>query len=72
MRHFFGALLPSEQMVAGLVLGGLAFLLGFGSIWFWAMLGLGAGCFLNGLNRFVRVGGLRGELARERGVRLDA
>lgn len=65
MRHFVGTLLPSEQMVAGLVLGGLAFF-GAGSIWFWLVLVSGTGLFLNGLGKFVRVGGLEGELARGR------
>jgi hypothetical protein len=68
MRHFVGALLPSEQMMAGVVLAGVALFVGFGSIGFWAMLGLGAGLFLNGFGKFVRVGGLRGELARERAL----
>lgn len=71
MRHFFGALLPSEQMVAGIVISGLAFFFGFGSLGFWTMLGLGTGWFLNGLGKFVRAGGLRGELARERGLHPD-
>lgn len=71
MRHFVGALLPSEQMVAGAVVGGLSFFLGSGSVGFWAMLLLGAGWFLNGLAKFVRVGGLEGELARERGLHPD-
>lgn len=65
MRHFVGALLPSEQMMAGLALGGLAFFSSSGSIWFWLVLASGAGLFLNGLSKFVRVGGFRGELARE-------
>ena len=34
MRHFMGALLPSEQMMAGLVLAGAALFVGFGSIGF--------------------------------------
>jgi hypothetical protein len=71
MRHFVGALLPSEQMIAGLVLAGLAFFFGFGSIGFWTLFGLGAGWFLNGFGKFVRVGGLRGELARERSLHPD-
>ena len=66
MRYFVGALLPSEQMIAGLVLGGLAFFIGSGSVGFWTVLGLGFGWFLHGLTQFVRVGGLDGELARER------
>jgi hypothetical protein len=68
MRHFIGALLPSEQMMAGLVLAGVALFVEFGSIGFWAMLGLGAGLLLNGFGKFVRVGGFRGELARERAL----
>lgn len=68
MRHFVGALLPSEQMVAGLVLASIALFLGYGSLGFWGMLAIGAGCFLNGLTKFVRVGGLTGELARERSL----
>lgn len=71
MRHFVGALLPSEQMVAGLLLGGLAYFFGIATIGFWTLLGLGAGWFLNGLARFVRVGGLDGELARERSLQPD-
>ena len=71
MRHFVGALLPSEQIVAGLVLAAIAFFLGSGSIGFWTALALGAGCFLNGLTKFVRVGGLNGELARERSLHPD-
>lgn len=71
MRHFVGALLPSEQMVAGLVIAGFAFFFGFGSVGFWTVLGLGGGLFLNGLAKFVRVGGLRGELARDRALHLD-
>jgi hypothetical protein len=45
---------------------------GSGSILFWATLGLGAAWFFNGLGKFVRVGGLRGELARERRLNPDA
>ena len=71
MRHFVGALLPSEQMVAGLALGGLAFFFGIATIGFWTLLALGAGCFLNGFTRFVRVGGLKGELARGSGLHPD-
>lgn len=71
MRHFVGALLPSEQMVAGLVLGGCAFFFGPASIGFWTLLAVGGGWFLNGFTRFVRVGGLRGELARESDLRSD-
>ena len=67
MRHYVGALLPSEQMVAGMVVAGLAFFfLGAVSIWFWVALVSGAGVFLNGLGSFIRVGGLKGELARSR------
>ena len=71
MRHFVGALLPSEQMVAGLLLGAIAFFVGTGSLGFWLVLALGGGCFLNGLTKFVRVGGLNGELARERSLHID-
>ena len=71
MRHFVGALLPSEQMVAGVVLGAIGVFLGYGSLGFWMLLALGAGCFLNGLTKFVRVGGLNGELARERSLHID-
>lgn len=58
-------------MVAGLVIGGSGFFLGFGTPQFWAILGLGAGWFFHGLAKFIRVGGLKGELARERALHHD-
>lgn len=58
-------------MIAGLVIGGFSLFLGFGTPQFWAILGLGAGLFFHGLAKFVRVGGLKGELARERALHHD-
>lgn len=66
-----GSLLPSEQMLAGVVATCIAFFFGIGSVQFWSALGLGTGWFFAGLGRFVRAGGLRGELARERSLHPD-